>query len=96
MLKGKALVIPVAGKGTRLNYSSAKCLFPINGIPIIGHIINEHYSLFDKIIVVVSPEFKGEIERYLLRFKNIIEIQMANQTFQKIYNMSLNAIFEIY
>ena len=79
MLKGKELVIPVAGKGTRLNYSSAKCLFPINGIPIIGHIINEHYSLFDKIIVVVSPEFKGEIERYLLRFKNIIEIQTVIQ-----------------
>ena len=73
------LLIPAAGKGSRLEYGSAKCLYPINGKPLIGHILDGLAHLFDRTIVVVSQAHKSDIERYLLHFSLQHDIQTVVQ-----------------
>ncbi len=56
-------VIPAAGKGTRLNYSQAKILFPINGKPIIEHIVSLLNPFVQEGIFVFSPKNKEDVEK---------------------------------
>ena len=56
-------IIPAAGKGTRLAYSQAKILFPINGKPIIEHIASLLNPFVQEGIFVFSPKNKEDVEK---------------------------------
>lgn len=56
-------VIPAAGKGTRLAYSQAKILFPVNGKPIIEHITSLLNPFVSEGIFVFSPKNKEDVEK---------------------------------
>lgn len=52
-----AAIILGAGKGTRMNSDLPKVMMPLNGVPMIRHIINTLEKLcVDEIIVVISQE----------------------------------------
>lgn len=56
-------VIPAAGKGTRLAYSQAKILFPVNGKLIIEHITSLLNPFVSEGIFVFSPKNKEDVEK---------------------------------
>lgn len=63
----RVAVIPAAGKGARFNELGthyAKTLLPLNGIPIIQHIIERLLPDFDEIRIVVSSDSK-QLEKFL-------------------------------
>ncbi len=57
---GLYTVILAAGLGTRMKSSTTKVLHPINGKPIIRHVVEAAKALTpEQIVVVVSPESNG-------------------------------------
>lgn len=68
-VKKNILIIPAAGKGTRLGSSVPKALTYVGGIPMLIQIIQKLSSLFDHVIIVISNaeevKFTDEIEKFL-------------------------------
>ncbi len=52
----KILIVPAAGRGSRLGYDKPKFLYPICGKPLIDHVLNLHCRFVDEAVVVVSGD----------------------------------------
>jgi len=65
------VIIPVAGKGTRLyplTHTVPKPLIPVAGKPVLGHMLERLVPLKpDKITLVVNPGTQGMVEEYAER-----------------------------
>lgn len=59
------VVIPAAGKGSRLNFTLPKILFPINGQPMLSHLVKLLSNYAKEIVIVASPEGRPSIESAL-------------------------------
>lgn len=58
----RLLVIPAAGLGTRLQSSRPKALVPVNGRPMLDHLVDLYASYVDYTVVVAHPSFAADIE----------------------------------
>ena len=58
-------IIPAAGRGSRLGYSRPKVLYPILGRPILEWLMESLIASVTKVVWVVSPEGRSEIENEL-------------------------------
>jgi CTP:molybdopterin cytidylyltransferase MocA len=83
-MKKNILIIPAAGKGTRLGSGLPKALTYVRGLPMLIQIIQKLSSQFDQVIIVTSNheevEFKREIEKFLrkkVKDKIIIKHQQS-------------------
>lgn len=67
------LIIPAAGAGKRMDLPYPKTLFPVAGVPILGHILKAALPVADEGVVVVSPEGKPLVEEFIVsaRLKGI-------------------------
>ncbi|MDR0765091.1 MAG: NTP transferase domain-containing protein [Synergistaceae bacterium] len=59
------LLIPAAGRGTRLGYRPPKILYPILGRPMLDWLLDIFQDLYKKLIIVVSPEGSASIGEHL-------------------------------
>lgn len=59
------VVIPAAGKGTRLGYSKPKMLYPLLGRTILDRLIDLLSPHFGRFVVVLSPESGQQIVPHL-------------------------------
>ena len=74
----RALIVPAAGKGTRLGAGVPKWRTPVAGRPMIDYVLDRHRPHCAAVILVVSPESREEAERYLAA--RSIDGQVAVQT----------------
>src|SRR5262245_2685160 len=51
----RVLVIPAAGVGSRLKAQTPKFLVPVNGRPMIDHLIELYRGWISRVVLVVSP-----------------------------------------
>ena len=51
----RMLVIPAAGRGSRLGSRGPKALHPVDGRPMIEFLLDRYAPLVDRIVVVVAP-----------------------------------------
>jgi bifunctional N-acetylglucosamine-1-phosphate-uridyltransferase/glucosamine-1-phosphate-acetyltransferase GlmU-like protein len=51
----RVLVVPAAGRGTRLGASHPKALVPVNGRPMLQHLVDLHRPFVEHFVVVASP-----------------------------------------
>src|SRR5690348_3306869 len=51
----RALIVPAAGRGSRLGSALPKLLVPVNGRPMIDWVLDQHASFADRFYLVVSP-----------------------------------------
>jgi bifunctional N-acetylglucosamine-1-phosphate-uridyltransferase/glucosamine-1-phosphate-acetyltransferase GlmU-like protein len=51
----RVLVVPAAGRGTRLGASLPKVLVPVDGRPMLQHLVMLHRPFVDRLVVVASP-----------------------------------------
>lgn len=58
-----SLIIPAAGKGSRLNYNKPKLIYPINGSPIIEHLLSKFDKSISEIVIVCSKSGLIDIKR---------------------------------
>jgi bifunctional N-acetylglucosamine-1-phosphate-uridyltransferase/glucosamine-1-phosphate-acetyltransferase GlmU-like protein len=52
----RLLVIPAAGRGTRLGWNGPKLLYPVSGKPMIDYLFERYAPLIDRVVIVVAPD----------------------------------------
>jgi bifunctional UDP-N-acetylglucosamine pyrophosphorylase/glucosamine-1-phosphate N-acetyltransferase len=62
------LIIPAAGKGSRLGTEVPKTLVKVNGKPILYHILQRINVLFHRTIIVINPEQLHYFEEFKKSF----------------------------
>jgi bifunctional N-acetylglucosamine-1-phosphate-uridyltransferase/glucosamine-1-phosphate-acetyltransferase GlmU-like protein len=60
----RLLIIPAAGKGSRLAMASPKVLVPVNGRPMISYLFQLYRAAVDKFIVVVNPASMNDVRDF--------------------------------
>jgi bifunctional UDP-N-acetylglucosamine pyrophosphorylase/glucosamine-1-phosphate N-acetyltransferase len=73
------LIIPAAGAGTRLQSSTPKVLSPVNGRPMIDHLIDRYRGVVQRFVLVVHPSFEDDVRRHLEEVNPPINVQYAHQ-----------------
>lgn len=87
------LIIPCAGKGSRLGFDSPKCLAEIgNQTTILRKIILEIESLFSELVLVVSQEGLEEISNEIDSIGKISKLPIVKFVIQPAPIGSLNAV----
>jgi bifunctional N-acetylglucosamine-1-phosphate-uridyltransferase/glucosamine-1-phosphate-acetyltransferase GlmU-like protein len=61
---GRVLVIPAAGRGSRLKSVSPKPLVAVAGRPMLDHLFDLYHAWVDDFIVVVNPEAEAAIRAH--------------------------------
>ena len=60
----RALIIPAAGRGSRLQSDIPKVLYPIAGRPLIDHLFDLYANVADRFFLVLSPQFADLVGRH--------------------------------
>ena len=63
----RVLIIPAAGRGTRLGWDGPKALCPVAGRPMIDHLFERYRAVVDRFIVVAAPSALSLVEQFLER-----------------------------
>jgi bifunctional UDP-N-acetylglucosamine pyrophosphorylase/glucosamine-1-phosphate N-acetyltransferase len=61
----RVLVIPAAGRGARLGASVPKVLVPVNGRPMLHHLLAVYAPYVQRVVVVVGPGALPQVNEYL-------------------------------
>ena len=73
------VVIPAAGRGSRLGFSLPKILYPIGDKTILDQLLNTFETLAQHIIIIASPSGKSPIEEHLAARSSITGVSIAVQ-----------------
>lgn len=60
----RVLIIPAAGRGSRLGTSTPKALVPVNGRPMLDHLVTLYAPVVQRIVVVAHPSFSDEVRTW--------------------------------
>jgi bifunctional UDP-N-acetylglucosamine pyrophosphorylase / glucosamine-1-phosphate N-acetyltransferase len=73
----RVLIIPAAGAGSRLGASVPKLLVPVNGRPMIDHVLALYARVAQRAVVVVSPGARTMVREVLAHspVPTVVEIQ---------------------
>jgi bifunctional UDP-N-acetylglucosamine pyrophosphorylase/glucosamine-1-phosphate N-acetyltransferase len=61
----RLLIVPAAGAGTRLGRGLPKLLVPVDGSPMIDHVLRLHARLAARAVLVVSPSALAAVQAHL-------------------------------
>ncbi len=74
----RLLLVPAAGRGTRLGHDGPKFLFPLCGKPLIDHVLDIHRQFIDEAIVVVSSDARELAQEHFSRSELPVTIATQN------------------
>jgi bifunctional UDP-N-acetylglucosamine pyrophosphorylase/glucosamine-1-phosphate N-acetyltransferase len=57
----RVLVVAAAGRGARLGFGIPKVLVPVNGRPMLRHIVDLHRPFVGRVVVVAQPSAVAEV-----------------------------------
>jgi bifunctional N-acetylglucosamine-1-phosphate-uridyltransferase/glucosamine-1-phosphate-acetyltransferase GlmU-like protein len=60
----RLMIIPAAGRGSRLDLSIPKLLVPVNGRPMIDHLLDLYRESVDRFVVVVHPDALDRVQHH--------------------------------
>lgn len=72
------MIIPAAGRGSRLQARLPKVLFPVAGKAMIDYLFELYASVVDLFIIVVHPSFEQEIRSHCENFSLTIEYELQS------------------
>jgi bifunctional UDP-N-acetylglucosamine pyrophosphorylase/glucosamine-1-phosphate N-acetyltransferase len=61
----RVLIVPAAGRGSRLGGDTPKVLVPVNGRPMLDYILHRYRELVDLVLLVVHPDFADQVMKYV-------------------------------
>ena len=73
------MIIPAAGRGTRLASDVPKVLFPVLGRPMLDYLLDRYAPHVGCFVVVVHPSFRSEVERYCVGRSMDIEFAIQEE-----------------
>jgi bifunctional UDP-N-acetylglucosamine pyrophosphorylase/glucosamine-1-phosphate N-acetyltransferase len=65
------VVVPAAGRGSRLGYPFPKILYPIANKPILEWLLDQFSNLCEKFVFILSPEGKKHVQPHLERLLGV-------------------------
>ena len=73
----RLLIVPAAGRGSRLSAAVPKLLVPVGGRPMIDRVLERYEGVVDRAIVVVSPEAEASVRAHCAASR--LPVQLAVQ-----------------
>ena len=61
----RLLIVPAAGRGSRLGWDGPKALCPVNGEPMITWLLRRFLPVVDRVVIVVAPSAVKTFDQYL-------------------------------
>jgi molybdopterin-guanine dinucleotide biosynthesis protein A len=77
---GRLVVVPAAGRGSRLGASEPKALVPVGGRPMLDWLADLYAPHVDRLVVVAHPSFAGSVEQWATAAGNVDVVQQASPT----------------
>lgn len=75
----RTMIIPAAGAGTRLGSALPKLLVPVDGRPMIGHLLDLYAPLVDRVVLVVAPAARQAVERHVAPRPTPVEVAIQER-----------------
>ena len=73
----RLLIVPAAGRGSRLGSPLPKALVPVAGRPMLDHLLSMHAATVDRVVVVVAPASVDEFRAFIAT--SPVRIELAVQ-----------------
>jgi len=77
---GRVLVVPAAGRGSRLQTALPKALVPVAGRPMLDWIVRLYRPYVDRLVVVAHPSFVRQVEQWAVGHGEIDVVQQPEPT----------------
>jgi bifunctional UDP-N-acetylglucosamine pyrophosphorylase/glucosamine-1-phosphate N-acetyltransferase len=74
----RLLIVPAAGRGSRLGSSGPKALVQVAGMPMLDHLLAMHRTTVDRIVVVVAPAAVDAFTRFVAARKAPMDIAVQD------------------
>jgi bifunctional UDP-N-acetylglucosamine pyrophosphorylase/glucosamine-1-phosphate N-acetyltransferase len=75
----RLMIIPAAGRGTRLNTTIPKVLYPVAGRPMIDHLFDLYAGWIDRFVLVVHPSFEQEVRAHCAALPYTIDFEVQTE-----------------
>ena len=59
------LIIPAAGRGSRLAFDGPKLLYPLGGRPLIDYLLERFRPFVDHVVLVIHPDMEAAVSSHL-------------------------------
>jgi CTP:molybdopterin cytidylyltransferase MocA len=66
----RVLIVPAAGRGSRLGGSTPKLMVPVNGRPMVDYILDRYREVVDAVILVIHPDSEQLVTAHLKKRGN--------------------------
>lgn len=76
----RVLIVPAAGKGSRLGRDQPKLLVPVAGRAMIDHVLDRYRDTADHVMVVVSPAARDQVRAHLAGRKRLTVLVQEEPT----------------
>lgn len=76
----RLLIIPAAGRGSRLGAAKPKPLVHVNGRPMLDHLADAYRPFADHLVVIAHPSFAAEIAAWARPLGNVSVAVQATPT----------------
>ena len=70
----RVLIVPAAGRGSRLGSPLPKLLVPVNGRPMIDYIFNRYRDVVSRFLLVVSPAAREPVRQHCDRRNEAVDL----------------------
>lgn len=76
----RVLVIPAAGRGSRLGTSTPKALVRVNGRPMLDYLVELYTPFVQRIVVVAHPSFSDQVRAWGRGCATVSVVEQAQPT----------------
>jgi len=74
----RALIVPAAGRGSRLGSEGPKFLHPVGGRPMLDYLLDLYRSQVDRVVLVVHPSADAAVRRHCAQRE--VDASIVHQT----------------
>lgn len=75
----RVMLIPAAGRGSRLGASTPKLLFPVNGRPLIDYLLDLYAPVVDSFVLVVHPSAEAAVRAHCRGRSRAVEYDVQTE-----------------
>lgn len=76
----RLLIVPAAGRGSRLGLGGPKAFVPVAGVPMLDRLVELYARHVDRFVVVVHPSFAEDAKRWAEGIRRVDLVRQADPT----------------